>query len=266
MLRLYAPRPHERAAQWVQLIWEWDGYRSPAPTERILPHGVVEIAWNLSTPHRFNPDLDTTRIAHAALIGPRDAPYRICTSATSHLFGILFRPSAAGRFLQVGLHELFGSISPLNLFNRGAQLEARIGQARCPAERRQAALDFFETLPVTEDAHEASVLLSTWATEEGRAQSVKTLRCALGVSAPTFVHRVRAQLGLRPAQLRQVLMFREAVTLLARRTTPRTAVAHAVGYCDQAHLNRAFRRHAGLTPTQFRPVMPDHPFNLPEPA
>ena len=33
------------AADWVRMVWEWAGYRSPSPAERILPHGLVEVTW-----------------------------------------------------------------------------------------------------------------------------------------------------------------------------------------------------------------------------
>ena len=264
VLRIYVPPPRAPAARWIQLLWEWNGYPATTPIERILPHGLVEISWNLTAPHRFCDRKGVTVVPRAALIGARDLPYYVDTQPESHLFGIVLRPGTAGRLLDVGMHELTGRFVALDDLAVGSALERQIGEARSADERKAAALAFFSRLPAPQ-AREASMLLSTWSSSDGRTQSVKALRSSLGISSPTFVNRVREQLGLRPAQMRQVLMFREAVTQLAKSPPSITEVAHCVGYCDQAHLNRAFRNHSGLAPGQFSPSMPDHPFNLAEP-
>ena len=265
MLRLYVPGPTDPAARWFQLVWEWKGYRSPAAAERILPHGQVEVSWNLAAPHRFLVDGRAVDVPQAALLGARSNAYVVDTGAPAHLFGVVFRPGAAGAFLGLSMAELGPWIGPLSHFSVGRELEARVGEGRTARARLGAIQAFFSERVVPPRAREAEGLLAVWASQDGRRRSVSSLRQTLGLSAPTFVDRVRRQLGLRPAQLRQVLMFRDAVTALALHRGPVVEVAHSVGYCDQAHLNRAFQRHAGLTPGQFRPHLAEHPFNVPEP-
>lgn len=264
MLQMYHPPPSDPAARWVDLLWEWDGYRSAARAERIIPHGGVEVSWNLAAPHRFRDGAGTTVVPRATLIGARDHAYHIDTTTKAHLFGLVFRPGAVAHLCGVGMHELYGRFVPLADFVRGAELESRIGHARSAGARRRAVSDFFATLAAPSDTPESARLLTAWQSVDGRACSVQSVRASLGISAPTFVGRIQQQLGLRPAQVRQLMMLREAVILMATRTRPLVQVALMTGYCDQAHLNRAFRRSTGLTPRQFRPSMPDHPFNLPE--
>ena len=263
-LEIYRFGPDDLASGWVSMVWEWRGYGSPASVERILPHGMVEVSWRLSSSHRFRSGAQELEVHGATLLGARDESYCVDTSTPSHLFGFVFQPGAAGTLLRSSMAELGPWIGPLSEFSAGRALEARVGEARTAAERRHAVQAFFSNLQRPRPALEAAFLLAAWSNAEGRQRSVASLQSALGVSAPTFVDRIRRQLGLRPAQLRQVLMFREAVAALAKGDTPVIQVAHASGYCDQAHLNRAFRRHAGLTPGQFAPLMADHPFNVPE--
>lgn len=262
MLRLHTPAPHTLASRWVQLVWEWDSYRSPTPTERILPHGMIELAWNLDTGHRFRDASHDAHIHGPALLGARSAPYVVSTAAPARLFGVVFQPGAAADLFGVSAAELAGGFFALDDLPQGAALHDRLTEARTPQDRLDAALGFFNRRTTPPDNAEARFLLNAWSDADGRQRSVGSLRGALGVSAPTLVHRVRRQLGLRPAQLRQLLMFKAAVELLAARTTPLAHAALDAGYCDQSHLNRAFRHHADLTPRQFNPLDPAHPFNL----
>ncbi|MEL6186979.1 MAG: helix-turn-helix domain-containing protein [Myxococcota bacterium] len=264
MLRLHAPHPSEPAGAWIQLIWEWEGYRSPAPLERILPHGEAEISWNLSAPHRFQDAKGQTSVAHAALVGPRGSPYLVDTRSSAHLFGVVFRPGAAAALLEVSLAEIGPSLLPLRDTRAGAELEGRIAEARSAIQRTEVVRRYFAERSKFPRSREANYLLSAWSGDDGRQRSIASIRDALGLSAPTFVDRIRRQVGLRPAELRQILMFRDAVRALAQGDRSLTEAAHEAGYCDQAHLNRAFRRHAELTPGGFRPWMKEHPFNLPE--
>ena len=265
MLRIHQPASGDPLGQWLQLVWEWNGYRSPSAHERILPHGQVEVSWNLRAPHRFRLNEEGIEVPRAALLGARSSAYLVDTRRPAHLFGFVFRPGVACAFFGVSVFELGLWIGPLSQFRVGRELEARVGDARSAAERLRAVRAYFAGLNAPPRPREANAVLEAWSSPQGRHRSVRSIHQALGMSAPTFVDRVRRQLGFRPAQLRQVLMFREAVSVLAHNTETLADVAHTTGYCDQAHLNRAFRRHAGITPHRFRPHLADHPFNVPEP-
>jgi len=257
------PQAH-RAVRWVQAVWEWEGYRSSAAMERILPHGAVEVTWNLAGPHRFRAGSATHAVARAAFVGARDSHYGIETRAQAHLFGIVFQPGAAARLLGVSMDELYAAFEPLSAFRLGQELENRVGEARSAPERFAAVLHFFGTLPCLPNAREALYLLRAWSTRSGRARSVASIREELRLSSPTFVQRIREQLGFRPAQQRQLLMFREAVLALAGGASSPLRIAHGIGFCDQAHLTRTFRTLAGFTPSRFRPLLAEHPFNVAE--
>src|SRR5690606_33920690 len=183
--------------------------------ERILPHGMAEIVWNLSAPQRFRTGNDCVVVPGAALIAARDEVYHVDTSAPAHLFGLVFQPAAVTSLLGIGLAELTGGIFALGDFAQGAAFETRVREARSACQRRHRALTFFAELPTLAMDREAALLLSAWRDGTGRTRSVRSVREELGLSSPTFVSRIRDQLGLRPAQLRQLLMFRDAVTALA---------------------------------------------------
>ncbi len=269
MLRVH--QPTGRCGLWIQLIWEWDNYAAATTLERILPHGMLEVSWNMSHGHRLcgAQDQPSQRpTSGATVIGPRDGPYWVDTPPGSRLFGVVFQPGAGARVLQTSAMELHGGFFAMSDFAVGHQLESQVSAASTFAARCAAVCDALVpddcTAPATS---ETRLLTSAWSTAEGRTRSVQSLRDTLGLSAPTLVARLKDQLGLRPAQLRQLLMFRHAVETLANHAShPLAQTALELGYCDQAHLCRAFSRHAGLSPRQFAPTCAEHPFNLAEHA
>lgn len=81
--------------------------------------------------------------------------------------------------------------------------------------------------------------------------SLEELAAATG-SAPFALHRAfRALHGLPPHAWLNQLRVQRARTLLAAGTPP-ADVAPAVGFADQPHLGRHFKRHVGVSPAAFQ--------------
>jgi AraC-like DNA-binding protein len=73
----------------------------------------------------------------------------------------------------------------------------------------------------------------------------------LGWSRRRLVACFREEIGLAPKALARVIRFDRAVVRL-RSGAALGELAHACGYCDQAHFNREFRQLAWMTPGEFR--------------
>lgn len=122
--------------------------------------------------------------------------------------------------------------------------------------RRAHALDL-------EDEARARTLLAESSARDTRVQeSLQALATApsvahaagsLGVSLRTLERLVLAQTGQTPIFWRTLARVRQtARSLDLRRSWPLAEVAAAHGYADQAHMNLAFRRWLGCTPTQLQ--------------
>jgi len=72
-----------------------------------------------------------------------------------------------------------------------------------------------------------------------------------GVHVRTLQRRLRAE-GLSFKKIVDQCRFLEAVDLMREREARLVEIAHDLGYSDQAHFNRAFRRWAGVTPSLYR--------------
>ena len=87
-----------------------------------------------------------------------------------------------------------------------------------------------------------------------REMSAEKIAAVHGISQ-RHLHTVLARAGitLRPWLREQRLTAAaEALARPAHRSSTIAAVAHRWGFADQAHFTREFRKHFGMTPTQWR--------------
>jgi AraC-like DNA-binding protein len=83
-----------------------------------------------------------------------------------------------------------------------------------------------------------------------RDVSLSELAAACGCSPFHLARAFTAQFGLPPHAYLNNLRVKNAKRMI-RAGTPLADVAYAVGYCDQSHLNRRFKRIVGVTPRQY---------------
>lgn len=80
--------------------------------------------------------------------------------------------------------------------------------------------------------------------------TLEQLATAGGVSRFRLVRLFRAAFGLPPHAYQVAQRVVAARRRLEAGRKP-VEVAHDVGFCDQSHLNRQFRRATGMTPSQY---------------
>ena len=80
--------------------------------------------------------------------------------------------------------------------------------------------------------------------------SLGELADAVGLSSSHLVRTFHEQIGMPPSAYRRALRVEAAQRLLRAGTAPAGAAVEC-GFYDQAHLNRHFKRVAGVTPGQF---------------
>ena len=84
----------------------------------------------------------------------------------------------------------------------------------------------------------------------GRDVSLSELARVCGLSPFHLARAFTAQFGLPPHAYLNNLRVTHAKRMI-RAGTSLAEVAYAVGYCDQSHLNRRFKRIVGVTPSQY---------------
>jgi AraC family transcriptional regulator, activator of mtrCDE len=86
----------------------------------------------------------------------------------------------------------------------------------------------------------------------GREWTLPDLATLCGMSRATFVRHFQQRLGRSATDLLTDIRMTVAARELRRSNASAGAVAEAVGYQSEAAFQRAFKRHVGATPAQFR--------------
>ena len=81
---------------------------------------------------------------------------------------------------------------------------------------------------------------------------VADLASHVGRSVRTLHRRIKASTGLAPKRFLTMQRFRRAVHDIATQNIGLSLIASDLGFSDQAHLSREFRRHAGVSPGAFK--------------
>lgn len=107
-----------------------------------------------------------------------------------------------------------------------------------------------EALAAPQRWPELAPALQAMATQPDARLTVAALAQACGMSTSHFIRRFKAALQLTPGHYLQDLRVRGARQLLAQGVALAEA-AQAMGFADQAHLQRAFKAHHAMTPGRY---------------
>ena len=80
--------------------------------------------------------------------------------------------------------------------------------------------------------------------------SVATMSEQVHISSYHMIRKFAAENGLTPHQFQLQCRVRKAQELL-KQGYKVVDVAHMVGFCDQSHLDRVFKKQVGISPTRF---------------
>lgn len=259
--------PSAPLAEYVQMLWYWEGYHPPHPRERILPGGMMEITINLSdTPFRLD-DGQIRLIDGPMAAGAQSQPFVIDTIQPMSILSVWFKPGGAVPFFDTPGCELHNRHVPLEmLWGRQARnLYDHLREAPCSAVRfrilEQALLARLHRTPKRHRA--VGYALQLFCTMP-HALKIGAVVDTLALSPTRFIQLFREDVGMTPKQFCRVQRFQRALRLMTdRQVVSWGDVALACGYYDQAHFVNEFRRLAGITPTAYAPQSREHNTNLP---
>lgn len=267
---LVTHRPAAALAPYVDTIWFVSRQAMPHSRERSLPTGRFDIVIPLlqDSVVRFD-SVDSAQAHHlrgATVSGAHDRFLVRGMGGPSCVIGVHFRPGGAAAFFGASLRDLR---------NRTVLLDDVWGpMARDLRERLQSQPDLSRKFEILEEVllsrlraaapadAMVSAALGALARDPTTAR-IQAVQDASNCSAQQFIRRFEAVVGLTPKRYARVLRFNALLPQLVR-VGPRdwAEVACEGGYYDQSHLVHEFRRLAGLTPTEYRPVRADQPTHV----
>ncbi|TNE87120.1 MAG: helix-turn-helix domain-containing protein [Deltaproteobacteria bacterium] len=240
------PRPFEHGriapgaglAPWVSHLW-WVRWRVDAPfVQFTVPYPVVHVVFE-----------DGQAMVH----GPMSTRFRRELVGEGGVFGVHFRPGAFRPVLGESLRALRDQRWPARrVFGEGVDhVAARLADG-APAEVEVQEW-LRAVLPDALDPELATLVDLAERMMDGEVDlGVAQVAGALGVSERTLQRRFMDALGWTPREVLLRHRVHEALHCLDQPVPPPLAeLALTLGYCDQAHFSREFKRMVGLTPGAY---------------
>ncbi|PZF85578.1 helix-turn-helix domain-containing protein [Jiangella anatolica] len=242
--------------RFVESVWYARG-RIDYTSERIAPTGSTVAVVVLGDPIREWPADgagDPLTTSTGFLIGPHDRPVVNEPLGETHCVGVVTTP--------VGCGPLFG-LSPPALRGRVVELldvwPAAAGLRRSLLARNASPDELLDLVTATLAAQEPRATAAVdrceravAALEADPARGIGALAAELGISHGHLDKEFLDVVGLSPRALARILRLR---VLLARLdvygAVDWAELAADLGWFDQSHLIRDFRRHTGVTPSEY---------------
>jgi AraC-like DNA-binding protein len=231
----------------VESVWFARGHM-PYRRELIAPTGSTVAAVVFGAPIRQTTAGGDSHLATAGfLIGPHDRPIVNEPTGETHCLGVVTTP--------VGCRAVFG-IEPGDVRGQVVDWAAagrlREGLSGPPAELlKQVECELragMRDVPGLDRCARAVAAL-----EADPVRSVGAVAAELGVSHGHLDREFRRVVGLGPRTLGRILRVRrllEHINVHGQIAWPEHAAA--LGWFDQAHLIRDFKRHTGVTPSEYQ--------------
>jgi AraC-like DNA-binding protein len=250
--------PSGALRQLVESIWYARG-TIPYARERIAPTGSAVAVIVLGDPIVETSDDGRgtpLRAERGFLIGPHDRP--VVNEPTGETFALGVVTTS------VGCEAVFG-VPPATIRGRVVDLEAawaaaaglraqlleeRDADPDAMVERVAAVLersDWIELDPTTARCDRAVAML-----EADPTRPIAAIASELGISHARLDRDFTRVVGVGPRALARLLRMRRLLHAIdIRRAVPWAELAAELGWFDQSHLIRDFRRHTGVTPTEY---------------
>lgn len=251
--------PRQSLTRYVESIWYARGQIS-YPRERIAPTGSTVGGIVLGSPIQQTPSGGVPFTAtDGFLIGPHDRPIVNEPTGETYCLGVVTRP--------VGCRAVFG-VEPATIRGRVVDL----AMAWPPAGILRRALghmtDPAVMLAAVEDALAANLdpavpgldrcEAAARALEADPARPIADLAHSLGISHGHLDREFTRVVGVGPRTLARTLRVRrllDSIDVYGQVTW--TELAADLGWFDQAHLIRDFKRHTGVTPSDYQKAQRD---------
>lgn len=241
--------PAPELADVVRRYWlpVWDLPKGQTTTQRVLQYPVVVLVVTADYAQCVGPTLG---MSTKELSGRGWAVGAMCQPGTGSL--ITGRPVSEVTDRVVGLSEVLG----LPGARLAAEIRATMAEDPADPEAQAQAVAHLESamnslLPMDEEGLLVNAIVEHVETDT-TVHRVSQVAEKFGLTERSLQRLCARRIGLTPKWLVQRRRLHEAAELLRVAGTPVLArIAADLGYADQAHFTRDFRRVTGLTPGEF---------------
>jgi AraC-like DNA-binding protein len=228
--------PHPALARVVDRFWV---RRAIDPTPAlILPDGCIDVLIDGAHPDRV-----------LTVVGAMTRAKTFSHSGPVSLAAVRFRPGAAAAVLGVRADELTDeTVACEALGIRWLRAVRSVEPVDSDGAVRRLEGALLSRLPASR-AHDSTIDYAVAALSRSSPPSIAELARDIGWSRQQLGRAFRDRVGLSPKHFARVARLQRATAELQQgRNLGLASTALALGYFDQAHMNRDFRELAGVTP------------------
>jgi AraC-like DNA-binding protein len=239
----YAEFPPPAAlAPYVRCIWIFEAeYAAGEPATRIVPDGRCEFIVHRGDAYvESGIDGIESEQPRALFAGQLSRPLWLRQTGRADVIGVRFHPAGARRFFGAPLTQAT---------DRRVEIRGFVDSRDVTAATNFVAARIESTPDGSDPAIERCAAL----VEQRHGQAtIEEMVEASGLGRRQLERRFRDAVGLSPRLFANVLRLRSVFDAMQPDShTSWSEAAQAVGYFDQSHLIRDFRRFVGCTPAQF---------------
>ena len=256
MFQTIAPRPS--LEKYVQYFWFGELELSPNQTFTHLATASGSIEWQFHYLGNFttlNSQGEPKRVFPAGMYGQTNQYNQYVTaSRQSGIFAVRLYPHVLPALVGIPAYEITNqSVDVLSLLGReGVELAEKIESSRSFSQRVSIFSDFLENKLIRprKKYHylESAIVQIHRSNGQINATTLVNQSC---LSQRQFERSFKELAGFSLQSYLKIIRFEAALSLVSAGYASLTELAYQLGYYDQSHFNRDFKRFTGQTPFQF---------------
>lgn len=233
--------PSPELAPFVDYLWsvDWDRRGEPPHVQRILPNPAVHLS---------------VEPARCAVTGPGRSAWTYELTGRGRVIGVRFRPGGARPWYGEPLRALVDRECPVAVLADldPAALQATVRDAAgTPAAAAAVDAALVPLRPEPDPTVDRAAELVATVDAEPAIRRVEQLAEHAGLGVRALQRFCAEWIGIGPKQLIRWARLHEAAGRAAAGPVDWAALAAELGYADQAHLVRDFRRVVGEPPARY---------------
>jgi AraC-like DNA-binding protein len=257
--------PPDRAAADRLLLRETVFREGESFCSPMFADGNVSIVLNLGNVCSIHGQWLTDPLGpHAKIIGPMTTVGVQSDAARPEMLGVYFRPGGAFAFTHAPLSEIKDQVVDLqDLWGASAsRLPFELSEMSEAARIARVERELLRRLKAPRDRSDAvnTAGVAACAVRNSGRSSIVRLAESAGVSRQHLARLFRERIGVAPKTFCQLARFQSGLVYAGRDDVVWADAAVAMGYADQSHMIREFRRFSSLTPEQLASRTWFHPF------
>lgn len=233
-----------------------DEYKDVDSIHRRLPDGTLDLVFNLGAPVFISRDnLNFSKIPRAVLTGLHQDRSFIRYGGNIEMVGVVFQPGYAHHFISDSLENYKSCfLDATSVYGTEINsLTDRLKETRIESDRHRIIEQFLMKYLNCREMYYSdriSSIIKQIQLTHGNID-IKGLHQSHNMSERTFRRKFQEQVGMSPKQYSSIVRIKAFSKYFEQQRTNFGDIIFSLGFSDQSHFNKEFKRIVGVAPTNY---------------